>query len=177
MLTVFIIILNVVIFLLQLSGTISISDFGLIPQFVKGGQFYRLFTSAFLHGSFQHILANMYSLFNLGYYLEMRYGKKNLFLVSLVSLFTSAIAVTLFSNQTIPTIGYSCVVFGVMWYYFVSVYANDKRIDQNEMYVIVRMLLPNIIISLMPGVSAQGHFGGLIGGVLTALILLKRHNW
>lgn len=177
MLTIFIIILNVAIFLLQLSGTVSVSDFGLIPQLVKSGQFYRLFTSAFLHGSFQHILANMYSLFNLGSYLEIRYGKRNLFLVSLVSLFTSAIAVTIFSNQTIPTIGYSGVVFGVMGYYFVSLYSNDKKIDRNEMYVIARMLLPNIIISLMPGVSAQGHFGGLVGGVLTALILLRHHNY
>ena len=37
--------------------------------------------------------------------------------------------------------------------------------------MIAMMLLPNIVISLMPGVSWQGHLGTFIGGFITAWIL------
>jgi membrane associated rhomboid family serine protease len=33
------------------------------------------------------------------------------------------------------------------------------------------MLVPNIIISLIPGVSWQGHLGGMLGGLLVGLFV------
>ena len=40
------------------------------PPYIKRGQWYRMFTSMFLHFGFLHLICNMYSLYNLGPGLE-----------------------------------------------------------------------------------------------------------
>jgi rhomboid protease GluP len=42
--------------------------------YVKKGQWYRMFTSMFLHFGFIHLICNMYSLYNLGPALEQFFG-------------------------------------------------------------------------------------------------------
>ena len=54
------IILNVIIFVLELAGIISSSQFGMNALYVKGGEYYRLLTSAFFHTSLIHLVFNMY---------------------------------------------------------------------------------------------------------------------
>ena len=173
MVTFALIIINLLVFVGQSIGLVNYQDFGLMPALVKGGQFYRLFTGAFLHASLQHILANMYSFFNLGMYCEQFTTIKKYLISLIVSLITSSLAVMLLSNQTTYTIGFSGVVFGVLGFYAVCLYKNDGRLDQYEKSYLIRVILSNVIVSLMPGVSWQGHLGGFIGGFISALILLK----
>ena len=42
--------------------------------YIQQGQWYRLFTSMFLHFGFLHLICNMYSLYNLGPSLEYFFG-------------------------------------------------------------------------------------------------------
>ena len=69
--------INIAIFALQfLQGVDSLAvDYGMWPiGIAMNGEWWRLFTSAFLHGSFIHIAFNMYVLFFLGPTLERILG-------------------------------------------------------------------------------------------------------
>ena len=173
MVTYILIAFNFIIFLGQQLGYISYRDFGLAPILVQNGEYYRLFTCAFLHGSFQHILANMYSFYNLGVYSERFTTRTKYIICLLVSLISSSLAVCLLSDPNTFTIGFSGVVFGVFGFYAVCLYKNDGKLDLYERNYLIRVILSNIIVSLMPGVSWQGHLGGFIGGLISGLILLK----
>ena len=69
------------------------------------------------------------------------------------------------------TIGFSGVIFGVFGGFASIVLRNG---NERGLAMIGRMLLPNIIISLMPGVSWQGHLGGFVGGFVVGLMLPDR---
>jgi len=172
MITFIFVIICFAVYLAQIMGLISYQDYGLSPLLVKYGQIYRMITGAFLHANIQHILANMFSFLNLGLYCENFANKKKYLLALIVSLFTSALSVYLLSNEYTYTVGFSGVVFGVLGFYAVCLYKNDGKLDANEKNYLFRVIASNIIVSLMPGVSWQGHLGGFIGGFITALLVL-----
>ena len=173
MVTFVLIIINVLVFLLQQAGFITYDKFALVPMFVKNGEYYRLITGAFMHASLQHILANMYSFYNLGSYCENFTTKRNYIIALIVSLIGSSLMVFNFSNPQVYTVGFSGVVFGVLGFYAVCLYKNDGRLDEYEKNYLIRVILSNVIVSLMPGISWQGHLGGFIGGLISGLILLR----
>lgn len=164
------ILVNILIFIGQIFGLVSITDFAIIPSLVRSGQWYRLFTGVFLHGSTYHIMGNLYAFYYIGNECE-KYGKKY-YLALLASLFGSGLLVTLLSPTNTPTIGFSGVVFGIIGFYVVSFWKDDHHFDQWEIGFLMRVLIPNIIISFMPGVSWQGHAGGFIAGALIGLLTL-----
>ena len=102
------------------------------------GQYYRLITSAFVHGSFLHLFSNMYSLLLLGTYLEKRLGKWNYLFALFVSLLTSSLSQAILTENTI-TIGISGAVYGL-----VVIFALDLL---KLRLLSVRSFLPLIIIS------------------------------
>lgn len=173
MVTFILIIINALVFLMQQTGIITYDKFALVPMFVKNGEYYRLLTGAFMHASLQHILANMYSFYNLGSYCEHFTTRKKYIIALIASLIGSSLMVLNFSNPQVYTVGFSGVVFGVLGFYSVCLYKNDGRLDEYEKNYLIRVILSNVIVSLMPGVSWQGHLGGFIGGFISALILLK----
>lgn len=61
-------IINLAVFLVQFVGINAVAgDYGMWPVGIAvGGEWWRLVTAAFLHGSFLHIAFNMYVLFALG---------------------------------------------------------------------------------------------------------------
>ena len=83
----------------------------------------------------------------------------------------SGLSITFFSNSY--TVGFSGVVFGILGYFAVLLYKDDGQWDQSDLYLVGRMLIPNIIVSFMPGVSLAGHAGGLIGGIIAGLLFIK----
>ena len=173
MVTFIMIIINALVFLMQQTGIITYEKFALVPMFVKNGEYYRLLTGAFMHASLQHILANMYSFYNLGSYCEHFTTRMKYIVALIASLIGSSLMVLNYSNPQVYTVGFSGVVFGVLGFYAVCLYKNDGRLDEYEKNYLIRVILSNVIVSLMPGVSWQGHLGGFIGGFISALILLK----
>ena len=173
MVTFVLIIINALVFLLQNLGIITYDKFALVPILVRNGEYYRLITGAFMHASIQHILANMYSFFNLGIYCERFTTRKKYIIALIASLIGSSLMVLNFSNPQVYTVGFSGVVFGVLGFYAVCLYKNDGRLDEYERNYLIRVILSNVIVSLMPGISWQGHLGGFIGGLISGIILLK----
>src|SRR4051794_24121962 len=83
------------------------------PLGVAHGEWWRLFTSMFLHASFFHLLVNMYSLYFVGTILEQLIGRWRFLLLYLVSGIAGSAGALILSPLT-PTVGASGAIFGVL---------------------------------------------------------------
>jgi membrane associated rhomboid family serine protease len=136
----------------------------IIPGGLIDGEYYRLFTSMFLHYGLIHLLMNMWALWVLGRALEAMLGPARFLALYLVSGFGGSVAVYLFANPHAETVGASGAIFGL----FAALIILLRR-----MRLSVAGVLPVLIINLVftfsvPGISIAGHLGGLVTGGLVA---------
>ena len=180
MITRLLIALNVVAYLweIRVAGSEMISGFGtgrgmervlldgaLIPAFVlQYGQWWRIFTGAFLHGSLLHIGVNMMSLWFLGRFIEYAVGSWRMLLIYMVSLIASGLGVVYFSSPMVPTIGASGAIFGL----FGALFAIGLKLGKPGMQLVranIGILIVNLIITFtVPQISWQAHVAGLLAG-------------
>jgi membrane associated rhomboid family serine protease len=140
----------------------------LAGQGVAHGQWWRLVTSGFLHEDILHIGFNMWVLYYLGMMLEPALGRVKFGAIYAVSLLTGSLGALLVSPHVL-TVGASGAVFGVMGAAAVEMRARQIPIMQSGVGM---LLVINLIFSFtVPGISWGGHVGGLIGGVLAALVI------
>jgi len=134
--TVFIIALNALAFLVELSlGRHGVEQlfmaFGLLPIRAKAalaghpeqGVVYgiSIFTSMFLHGGWIHLIGNMWYLWVFGDNVEDRLGHGRFVLFYLVCGVAAALAHTLFNlGSQIPTVGASGAIAGVLGAYVIA---------------------------------------------------------
>ena len=90
--TVILAVMNVLVFFaLTLQGMTEDGTFLLehgamfVPKVVEDGEYYRLFTSMFLHFGFEHLMNNMVTLVLLGWNLEIEVGKIKFLLIYILS--------------------------------------------------------------------------------------------
>ena len=151
---------------------------GLIPAEVASGEYWRLLTAGFLHGNLVHIATNMISLYILGIPLERILGRGRFLLIYLLSLLGASVSVLLFSAPVSLTIGASGAIYGLMGALLVSF----KRLgfDLRQLLIIVAI---NVYVTFQfPGISWQGHMGGLlVGGLMGAAMVYPpkrtRREW
>lgn len=136
---------------------------------VQAGEWWRLVSWGFLHGSTLHILFNMGLLYALGHQLEQGIGSLRFALVYTGALFGGAVAVMLFDWGQ-ATLGASGAVMGVAAAFAVALFVqgNDPRRHPVFGLVIINLGLPLLI----RGISFWGHFGGVVGGGLMALVVI-----
>ena len=158
-------------YLIQMMNPQITGRFGLYAVPLSAQGYYRIITCAFLHGSPTHLLMNMMSLYNIGTFVENRLGDRKYLTVIAASILTSGLAVVMLSPTGTITIGFSGVIFGLFGAFVAIMIRTGAIHNEAVMSTVLRMLVPNIIISLMPGVSWQGHLGGLIGGLLAGLLV------
>jgi rhomboid protease GluP len=142
----------------------------LVSSLVRGGEYWRLLSATFLHGSLQHFLGNALALFILGMVCEHAFGKRQ-FVILYVA---SALAGSLVSIVTSagPSVGASGAIFGlqgaaiVLFYgYRDQLHVRDKRIG----FVLFVWAVANILGGLVtPYIDNGAHIGGALGGSLVA---------
>ena len=111
------IVINLLVFAYQYSvGINAVAErWGMWPVgIVTGDEWYRLLTSAFLHGSFLHIAFNMYVLFALGPTLERILGHVRFTALYLLSALGGGVVSYFFSDITTVSVGASGAIFGLM---------------------------------------------------------------
>ena len=114
--------INLLLFAGQFATQDSLTNMGLLyGPYVQGGQYWRILTSGFLHGSILHIGFNMYLLYMLGPQMEQGFGSLRFSLMYFGSLFGGALAVLLF-GFTQPTLGASGAVLGLAGAMFVALW-------------------------------------------------------
>ncbi len=174
-----------VFFILSLSGDTEDASFmaehgAMYPSFVlEDGEWYRMFTSMFLHFGIVHLMNNMVMLFFAGRYLEEAVGRLWYLLIyllaglggNLVSLF-----VMQQTNDVAVSAGASGAIFGVIGGLLCVAIINRGRFEN----LTTRGLILMIALSLYYGFTSTGvdnwcHVGGLICGfVLTAVLFPYR---
>jgi membrane associated rhomboid family serine protease len=131
------------------------------------GEWWRVFTGAFLHIGPVHLVFNMLALLVFGSELERQLGRWRYLAVYLLSALGSAAAVQLFGDPRVPVAGASGAIFGLLGALAVLMIAGRQ-----DLRGLLTLLGINIFISFLPGISLLGHLGGLVVGALTAGILL-----
>ena len=113
--------LNVLIFLYQM-GTSEEEWIGFAARadrILAGRALWTLFTSMFLHGSWLHLIGNMYMLYILGDNVEDVLGRGRYLAFYLACGFVAVVAfVVLYPNSSVPLLGASGAIAGVMAAYF-----------------------------------------------------------
>lgn len=143
-----------------------------VPLLVDLGQWWRVFSAAFLHIGPIHLALNMLGLLVFGTELERQLGRWRFLALYLLSLLGGAAAIQLFGHPSGPVAGASTAIYGLL-----GALAVLMLVHRMDIRGIVTLLLLNIALSFLPGVSLIGHLGGLvIGALTTALLVLSRRN-
>ncbi|MCX8026044.1 MAG: rhomboid family intramembrane serine protease, partial [Thermanaerothrix sp.] len=132
------------------------------------GQYWRLFTPMWLHGSILHLAFNMYALYVIGSGLERYYGHGRYLALYVLSGYAGNVVSFLMSPE--PSVGSSTAIFGLLAAEAVFIYQN-RHLFQNARGMLVNIggiLLVNLILGLSPQIDNWGHLGGLIGGLAFA---------
>jgi membrane associated rhomboid family serine protease len=134
------------------------------------GEWWRLLTSAFLHYGPFHLAMNMYSLFFAGSLLEQLIGRWRFALLYLASGVAGSAGAVLISPNVV-TLGASGAIFGVLGGLFVL----ERRGNIATGGQIAGLIVINLIFTfaLASHISVGGHLGGLVGGVILMLILVR----
>jgi len=145
-------------------------DYGLYGPFVsEGGEWYRLITSGFLHASIFHIGFNMLLLFFLGRLLEPALGTPRFLVLYFASLLAGSFGALLIDPNSL-SVGASGAIFGLAGATFVI--ARGRGMDALAAEIGF-LIVFNLIYSLaVPHISIGAHVGGLVGGVLCALVIV-----
>ncbi|MEV1061648.1 rhomboid family intramembrane serine protease [Streptomyces sp. NPDC050263] len=131
-------------------------------QGVAEGQWYRLLTSMFLHGSVIHILSNMLSLWWIGGPLEAALGRVRYLALYLVSGLAGSALTYLIAAPNQASLGASGAIFGLFGALAVLV-----RRQRYDMRPVIALLVINLVITFgWSGISWQAHIGGLVAGVV-----------
>ena len=142
--------------------------------YIQQGQWYRLFTSMFLHFGFLHLICNMYSLYNLGPSLEYFFGIPIFVVLYLASGLAGNIltyVMELRTGRRALSLGASGAVFGLLGSYLV--FALWPGYIGVSLYGILRVLGINAVYAFANrSINAMAHLGGLIGGIVTTLVIL-----
>jgi rhomboid protease GluP len=137
---------------------------------VLAGEWWRVVTAIFLHGSVNHLVGNAIALFVLGMLCEHAFGR-----VQFVPLFVwSGIAGSVVSMLTSPgpSVGASGAIFGLQGAAIVLFRRHRERLlvrDRRIGVVLIVWALYTIVQGMLtPYVDNGAHLGGLLGGMLLA---------
>lgn len=137
----------------------------------KGGDYYRLVTSMFLHIGIWHLFVNMYSLYVLGKEVENTLGRRKYLIIYLLSGIAGSI-LSLAFNHNIICAGASGAIFGIMGAILYFGYYYRAYLGSTIINSILPVIILNLIIGFLDtGIDNAAHIGGLVGGILLTMTL------
>ncbi len=167
--------INVLIWILMLSPSLYnlFINYGANSyQLVQRGEYYRLFTCMFLHSGLIHLFCNMYALYILGTQIERYYGRLKFLFIYIVSGLIGSLLSCVFMTSNSYSIGASGAIFGLFGSLLYFSYNYRATINSSIKSNIIPVILINLFLGFMlPGIDVYGHIGGLIGGILTSMVV------
>lgn len=170
--------LNVIVFIAmvaesqqanQAAGWVYVNG-ALRGPLVSEGEWWRIFTSGFIHSGIFHIGMNMYLLWLLGQVLEPVMGTVRFVALYFISLVGGSMGVLLLSFES-PTVGASGAVFGLMGAMLVIQWRNNINPWQSGIGGLVAINL--VLTFVLPRISIGGHLGGVITGAIVAYVMIE----
>ena len=173
--TISLIMINLVIWLLQVIPGSTLTSTLFYAPLLTVIEPWRMITAGFVHSpdSFWHILLNIYSIYIFGRVIEPMLGSVRFLVLYLVSIFGGSAMVLWLSEPVVPVVGASGAFFGLMGAYLIML----RAIGDNS-GLLVGLIAVNLAFGfLVPGISWQGHLGGLLAGMaVTAVYARTRYK-
>ena len=144
-------------------------------KLIRMGEYHRLFTPMLLHANLQHLMANSYSMYNIGHFIEPVFGGSTYIALYVISGFCGN-AMSFVTNTAPISIGASTAVSGLMGA------LGFFCIRHREMFNLdgpLRSVFQSVVITGMMGAASRnidnfGHLGGLLGGVACGMLFGPR---
>jgi len=186
--TVFIILVNVVVFVRELmNGEAFVTQWSAIPaQITSGHHWITILTAMFMHGSWSHIIGNMIFLWAFAPEIEDAMGRLRYLMFYLLGGVAAMIAQVAFDpNSTVPNLGASGAIAAVMGAFLVT-YPRDQIKSALFIFVFARItFIPAALLiglwfvsqlfhagtvahTQTGGVAYLAHVGGFVFGAVTA---------
>lgn len=149
----------------------------LVKPWAREGEWWRLLSASFLHGSFGHLWGNMFALILLGRLVEMYDGRWRVALVYFVSVIGCSLASLWLTPAT--SLGASGGVIGLAGYLIVVA---GRRHSEAPRWVRRRVGMTVLLPTLASGligflfIDNAGHAGGLVAGALVGLLVVWLGN-
>jgi membrane associated rhomboid family serine protease len=196
--TVTIILVNAIAWLFEIglprdALSLFLQIYGVVPANLRAQT---LITSMFLHGSWSHVLGNMWFLWIFGDNVEDRFGHARFVVFYLLCGIVAALAqVAVDPSSTVPTIGASGAIAGVMGAYFVM-YPRSRVLTLVPLIIIWDIIeLPAIVMlglwfalqlfnsstigataGARGGVAFAAHVAGFVIGAISVFAFRKRRQ-
>jgi rhomboid protease GluP len=143
-----------------------LNEGALIPALVAQGEAWRLLSSVFLHSGAVHLGFNMISLYFLGSFVEVAFGRARFLALYLLSGLAGGLAYLYFGDFNAPAVGASGAIFGLLGGILGYALRRGTFSWQNPL---IRQLLILLALNLyigfsVPNISNTAHLGGLAGG-------------
>ena len=163
------IVLAVVFFLAGNVGSIReqlIENLAQANFLISEGEWWRIFTPVLLHGTFYHLLFNMWALWVLGPQIERGVGSRAFVAVYLASAGMGGAFVYLFGAPNTWAVGASGAIFGLfgVWLNWAVHRRNTTQGRMLLRQIGVLLLLNAALPLIFPIIAWQAHLGGLIAG-------------
>jgi rhomboid family protein len=188
--TISIIVINVVVFLLELAGGQQfVEQWAVIPAHIVAGQHWiTILTAMFMHGGWMHIIGNMVFLWAFGPEIEDAMGPiRYLAFYLLGGIVASVAQIAAMSNSTVPNLGASGAIAAVMGAFLIT-YPRDKirTLLLLGWFITVTVIPASVLIGIWfliqlfsqvgsvvaaqsgGGVAYMAHVGGFIFGAVIA---------
>jgi membrane associated rhomboid family serine protease len=167
--------INLVIWLLQVIPGSTLTSTLFYAPLLTVIEPWRMITAGFVHSpdNFWHILLNIYSIYIFGRVIEPMLGPIRFLVLYLVSIFGGSAMVLWLGEPVVPVVGASGAFFGLMGAYLIML----RAIGDNS-GLLVGLIAVNLAFGfLVPGISWQGHLGGLLAGMaVTAVYARTRYK-
>lgn len=164
--------------------------FGIIPAQGFFASLARSFSASFIHSEAIHVIGNLYFLLVIGMRIEQQLSNKNFLILLCVSSMSTGLMLALSnSTETVPYIGSSGVLFGLLAYYiiqsplarwsFVMWIGNRPFWYSLPTFILaIPWVFYTVIIQIYShhALSAFAVLGGALGGLLCTYLLPRREN-
>ena len=141
--------------------------YGLRPRHIAG--LWGIALTPFLHGSFDHLIANTGALFVL-LFVSLSFNRKLTFSALSIILIVGGGLVWLFGAGNTVHIGASGIIFGLIGFLmFLGIFRGEVKalIFSTAIFLLYGGALFSLL-NYIPGISWSGHFFGFVAGVLAA---------
>jgi rhomboid protease GluP len=135
------------------------------------GEWWRLFTSCFLHIGVFHLLLNMYALLYIGMLLEPRIGSSR-FLSAYILTGIAASATSLWWHDLTISAGASGAIFGMYGVFLAMLSTNliEKSARKALLTSIGIFVFYNLVNGMKGGIDNAAHIGGLVSGLVIGYV-------
>jgi rhomboid protease GluP len=145
--------------------------------YTLGGEWWRLLTCVFVHGSLLHIAFNMWSLWNIGSIAESLYGRWTFAVLYLLAGIGGSLGSVIW-NPNVLSVGASGAIFGIVGALIASFYLGEFSMRGQITGGTMTSLLIFSAYSLARGATSSGidngaHVGGLVSGLILGALIAR----